>query len=561
MKILNLIVVVFASVFAYSQSETEMPYSFKHSIYNIRNTEVYNGNPLDVNALLVEDAMSGSDFPRAGKLEPVNINLNNSGTWYDLPSGDKLWRLKLKVPNALAVSAYFDDLMIPQGGKLYAYSPDYNEVLEVYTSENNPESGFYATDYVHGDVIVLEYIEPYQMLGAGRISLNGLNGFYTMIEPLRNPLARGDDRAGTCQVDVNCSEGNNWRPEIDGVVRITVLTGGDTGFCSGSLVNNTAEDCTPYVLSAHHCATDDNNINASAADFAQWIFRFNFQRSSCGVSVISGSYSKVGCAKIANSTNNGGILGSDYLLVELSELLDESKMPYFNGWDASGLGSSSGVQIHHPAGDEKKISTYNQNLTTSNWPTSPSGSHWRVKWIATPNGHGISEGGSSGSPIFNAEKLIIGQLSGGQSECADVNPNGQTLPDLCGKMSYNWTGNANVDLIGPYLDPIGNGTTKVMQGNYYLCSQGNGTVNGINDYSDLENLVLFPNPSKNTFALKLNTADLLDVKIFNQIGQEVVSFTAYEVGDPINISYLSGGIYYVKVGNNGIWRTEKMIVL
>lgn len=560
MKLLNLIVALLLSVSVFSQNGVEVPYSAAHLIYNIQSTDVYYGKSLDVNALLTEDAMSGSDFPRAGKLEQVNLNLSNSGTWFDLPSGDKLWRLKLKVPNALAVSAYFDKFMIPQGGKLYVYSPGYEEVQKVHTSDNNSESGYYATDYVHGEVIILEYIEPYNMSGIGQISLNGLNGFYTMITPLRENTVLNDDRSGTCQVDVSCSEGNNWRPEIDGVVRITVLSGGDTGFCSGSLVNNTAEDCTPYVLSAHHCATDANNVNASTAEFAQWVFRFNYQRSSCGPSLIFGSYSKVGCTKIANSTNNGGILGSDYLLIELSELLDENQTPYFNGWDATGAGSSSGVAIHHPAGDEKKISTYDEALTSSNWSTSPNGSHWRIKWIATPNGHGISEGGSSGSPIFNSDQLIVGQLSGGMSECADVNPNGQTLPDLYGKMSYNWSGNGNVQLIGSHLDPLGNGATKIMQGNYYLCSQGNGIVNGINDYSDLDNLTLYPNPSKNTFAIKIETTDQLDVKIYNQLGEEVVSFKSYEIGTPINISYLSEGLYYVKTGSNGIWRTEKLIV-
>ena len=560
MKQITFTLIFFCFSIAVAQSNIEKPYSFTNDVYNISGTEVFEGTPLDVNSLLQEDQNSSSNFPRAGVIQDVDLNIYNSGTWYDLPNGNKLWRLKVKVPNALAVSVYFNEFVIPDGGKLFAFAPRYNEVLLPYTKESNPEKGFYATDYVHGEVMILEYFEPKEIAGMTKISIHGLNGFYDMIPPLPNDRLDEGDRAGTCQVDVNCSEGDDWRRQRDGVVRITVTSNGNTGFCSGSLVNNTAEDCTPYILSAHHCATDDNDINATPSDFAQWVFRFNFQHKNCTSQLIIGSYSRTGSVKIANSTNNGGILGSDYLLLELTEDLDESKTPYFNGWDATGAGGNSGVAIHHPAGDEKKISTYDEALTSSNWSTSPGGSHWRVKWIGTANGHGVSEGGSSGSPIFNEDGLVVGQLSGGMSECEDINPNGQTLPDLYGKMSYNWTGQANVQFIGIHLDPVGNGSTKVMGGNYYLCSLGDGTVNGITEQKQLEGVKLFPNPASKELYISLETTENLDVEIYNHLGEEIVKFKGYLVNDPINISYLSSGIYFVKVGENGVYKTEKLIV-
>jgi len=543
-----------------SQSQDVSPYTLNNSLYAIESTDIFVEDSLDIPALRTEDMLSESNFPRAGVIAEVNLNLNNAGTWFDLPNGDKLWRLILKVPNALAVSAYFSEFTIPFGATLHAYSPNYVEILPTYTTESNSERGAYATDYVRGEVMILEYFEPKGTLGSANVAISGLNGFYKMIPTLEEERFEENDRAGTCQVNVNCSEGDDWRRQIDGVVRITVTSNGDTGFCSGSLVNNTAEDCKPYILSAHHCATDGNLINATTADFQQWVFRFNYQHRSCTSPLIIGSYSKTGCVKLANSTNNGGILGSDYLLVELTEALDESKTPYFNGWDASSSASDSGVSIHHPAGDEKKISTYDQTLTSSNWSTSPNGSHWRVKWIATANGHGVSEGGSSGSPIFNEEKLIVGQLSGGLSECADVNPNGQTLPDLFGKMSYNWSGSANVQLISTFLDPVGNGTTKVMEGNYYLCSQGAGTVNSITEHKELESVSLYPNPAQKQFSIDLKTTEEIDVIIYDQVGKEVVRFNNYMVNSPINISYLSTGLYYVKVGKNEIFKTKKLVV-
>ena len=563
MKQLAISFLISCSFLAEAQSVIENPYSYDNTVYNISATDLFEGSPLDVNALTAEDQNSNSNFPRAGVIEDVDLNIYNSGTWFDLPNGDKIWRLKMRVQNALAVSVYFNEFRIPEGGKLFAYSPNYVEVLDPFTTENNPDGSYYATDYVHGEVIILECFEPKAVMGQTNISIHGLSGFYQMIPPLVKERAEGEDRAGTCQVDVNCSEGDDWRRQRDGVVRISVRSNGNVGWCTGSLVNNTAEDCTPYILSAHHCATDDNDINATPSDFQQWIFRFNFQHKNCTSQLVLGSYSRTGSVKIANSTNNGGILGSDYLLVELTEDLDESKTPYFNGWDASGAGSESGVSIHHPAGDEKKISTYTEALESSFWSNTPTpnGSHWKVKWIETANGWGVSEGGSSGSPIFNADGLIVGQLSGGMSECADVNPNGQTLPDLYGKMSFNWSDvSTNVQQIGPFLDPVGNGTTKVMGGNYYLCSLGDGTVNSITEHDQLEGVRLFPNPANNEVSISLETTDVLSVIIYNQVGKEMVRFDKYEVNEPINITYLSAGIYFVKVGQNGIFTTEKLII-
>ncbi len=557
-KVLSL----FLTVTLFGQNDrSEVPYSGDNKVFNIEYTDVFEGDSLDVNFLLNEDANSESDFPRAGVVESVELNLNNSGTWFDLDNGDKLWRLILKVPNALAVSAYFDQFLIPQGGKFFVYSPDYREILATITSEDNPQSGFYATDYIHGESLVLEYLEPRKMLGVGKISIHGLNGFYNMIRPLSSQSNTYADRAGTCQVDVVCPEGDNWRPQIDGVVRLTLLNNGNTGFCSGSLVNNTAEDCTPYILSAHHCAIDDNDMNSSAADMNQWFFRFGYQNKNCGANFAPGGFSMVGCSKKARSTNNDGIEASDYILLELNDFIDESETPYFNGWDATGSGSSSGVAVHHPAGDEKKISTYNTSLKSDNWAGTPAGTHWEVRWIGTPNGHGINEGGSSGSPIFNSSGLILGQLSGGQSECNDVSPGGQNRPDLYGKMSYNWSGASNVESLKAFLDPLGNGTTKVMQGNYYLCSLGDGMVNGIEDFSQLDKMKVYPNPATDQFRIELDDVSGLEVIIYNQIGEEVVRFSNYETGVPINISYLPEGIYYVKAGENNIFRTQKLIVL
>ncbi|MFD1551091.1 hypothetical protein DNU06_04170 [Putridiphycobacter roseus] len=555
MKFTILLLLLFLYGQGFAQINELRPYSLVENVYNIEQTNVYITTPLMVEKRLAEDALNSIGMDRAGIVKTTDLNLSNSGTWFDLPNGDKLWRLKMTVPNALAVNLYFNEFSIPPGAYLFAYSKNYQEILDVFTSENNPESGYYATEYVVGESIYLEYYEPKSVKGACKLNVEGVNGFYTMIEPLR---PEGDERAGSCQIDVNCSEGDDWVPQKDAVVKLIVKNNGATGFCSGALLNNTAEDCTPYILSAHHCATDDNDNGASAADFNQWVFVFRHQKEFCGSGFAHDYYSQVGATKLVNSHTDGGILGSDYILLELNDMVDETKAPYFAGWDANNVTSNSGVGIHHPGGDYKKINTYQTALTSSKWTTSPNGTHWRVYWVATANGHGINEGGSSGSPLYNAEGLVIGQLSGGLSECNDVTAGGQTQPDLYGKMSYNWVGSGNIQSLKSYLDPIGNGTTKTMHGNYYLCSQGSGTVNGVEDINALEMLQLFPNPSVNYFQVKGEYAQL-NLVVYNQMGEVVVQEINITNQELVDISHLSKGIYFVQMRENGFQTTKRIV--
>ena len=67
-------------------------------------------------------------------------------------------------------------------------------------------------------------------------------------------------------------------------------------------------------------------------------------------------------------------------------------------------------------GVQKNIN-FNSNLSSTNYNGGAFNAHWEVYWDPTTNGHGVTEGGSSGSPIFNQDKRIVGQLSGGSSIC------------------------------------------------------------------------------------------------------------------------------------------------
>jgi hypothetical protein len=144
-------------------------------------------------------------------------------------------------------------------------------------------------------------------------------------------------------------------------------------------------------------------------------------------------------------------------------MIPEAYDVYYNGWDRRDTPASSGVGIHHPNGDYMKISTYGTSAKEMTFQstefTGTKSAHWNVTFQETTNGHSVTAEGSSGSPLYNENKLVVGTLTGGSSSCSA--PGGL---NLYGKMSYHWdhykADSAHMDI---WLDPIGSGV-KTLAG-------------------------------------------------------------------------------------------------
>ena len=216
----------------------------------------------------------------------------------------------------------------------------------------------------------------------------------------------------------------------------------------------------PYILSAFHCI--DLDIPVTEKNLNKYTFYFHFEHTGCENNSSIASYRTItGCKKIAGIPLDGG---SDGLLLLLNQTIPEHYNAYYNGWDRSNTAAQSGVGIHHPSGDYMKISTFNKVARTSTWygidniKGAPN-AHWNVVFEQTANGHAVTEGGSSGSPLFNQNKQIVGTLSGGSSSCEK--PNGA---NTYGKLYYHWDQYPNKDntsRMDIYLDPNHTGKTQL----------------------------------------------------------------------------------------------------
>ena len=376
---------------------------------------------VDKEMLLAEDKIEmAKDVPyRFGTPFEVQYNLDNSGVWEDV-AGGRLWRLSIKSEDAYSINLLYDRYVLPEGAELFVYDQEMETVLGAFTSANNKIHETFSTSPTKGDVTILEYFEPGNAAFPGEIQINRVVHAYRDI--FFNE-SRGYGDSGSCNNNVNCPEFDDWQNEIRAAAMI--LSSGGSRLCSGSLINNVRQDMTQYFLTANHCLGGESS----------WIFMFNYQSAGCS-NQDGPTYQTVqGSTLLANSS------ASDFGLVRLTETIPESYDVNYAGWSAENTPPLNPVGIHHPSGDIKKI-TFDYDTGISDGWSGNDGSHWRVAdWE-----DGTTEPGSSGSPLYDANHRIVGQLHGGEAYCA------YNVNDYYGKVSTSW-GYGLKD----YLDPDNTG--------------------------------------------------------------------------------------------------------
>ncbi|MDX2474810.1 MAG: FlgD immunoglobulin-like domain containing protein [Candidatus Krumholzibacteria bacterium] len=394
--------------------------------------------PVDVAAALAEDSIrERNDLPpRFAIGESTWLSPEDSGTWENLDQRHQMWRMRISSPGALSLNLGFTGFELPKGARLSIYPVDVTDVEDyrgvlTFTNADNEDHGQLWTPVILADDVVLELVLPVSERQNYRLELTAINKGYRYFG--ENLAELGYDKAGTCNIDVVCPEGDDWRAEINSV---GVISTGGTTFCTGSMLNNTAGDGTPYFLTANHCGISGSNA-------ASLVVYWNFQSVNCG-DQSGGVLNQF----LTGSTFLASSAASDFTLVEMNDPVDPAHEVSFAGWDKTSVDPTSATAIHHPATDEKSISfEYDPTSTTTYLGSAVpgDGSHIRVTdWDV-----GTTEPGSSGSPLFDQNHRVVGQLHGGYAAC------GNDLSDWYGRLSVSWP------QIAQYLDPLSTGQDNI----------------------------------------------------------------------------------------------------
>jgi len=307
-------------------------------------------------------------------------------------TGDRVWRTTIVSDTAHSLGVTFQGFHIPAGGELYLIGA--NKTRGAFTSINNPqtEDGYVTTFPIEGNFLILEYYQPALIKALPSLDIVMVAHGYKSFAPLCF------DCSGDCNINVRCDDGQ-FANEIRSVGMLLSSRGGR--FCSGSLINNADSNGDQLFLTAQHCSAGTSDL-----------VMFLYQSDVCSPSrngptdFIAG-----GLQRLAFNQH------SDFLILRITEPIPAEWNVYLSGVSGENVAPSSMVGIHHPSGDVKKICYADKPGTPARWlNTEPGLWHWRISFWDD----GTTEPGSSGSPLFDQNRRIVGQLHGGTASCTDI---------------------------------------------------------------------------------------------------------------------------------------------
>lgn len=357
----------------------------------------------------------------------------DDGSWTTLPDGRQVWRLTIHSEQAAGLRVEFQDFSVG-AGKVWIHSGETGgDVDGPYTDQGLYGNGDFWSGTVRGDNLVVEY-EPEpgrDAQGAPPFRIRRIAHEVDSIVPAATAalsprrqiavaavgpasssaigVATGDP-AASCNLDPNCYP--EWHDSMNSVAHIVFeeTEGDQTGTfaCSASLVATRNASFKPYLLTAGHC------IHSEEAARSLQTF-WTYQTSACNASPPAGK----GALK---SSNGGHLLASgalnqgDFSLVLLP---DVPAGVVFAGWDTTdpALGQSL-VGIHHPMGSYKRIS-FGHRVVSADVNIDGYALDGDL-YTTVLFDNGITQPGSSGSPLFSSPGIVVGMLTYGPEAPGEV---------------------------------------------------------------------------------------------------------------------------------------------
>ena len=364
----------------------------------------------------------------------VEVSPADVGSVTDIGNGRIAWRFRIESRNAVNINIG-THWKVPPSTVMYMLDQFGDSPYRAITAADNNRNDQFWTPPIDGPVMEL-YVElktsEWRAFVEG-FRLMQVNLGFTSVDKLDDvPTAR----SAACHIDVECPEADPWRFHVSSVGRYSASTPGGTFLCSGALINNTAEDGRPLFYTANHCPATQG-----APTMVIW---WNYENSTCRPPGSAAS-AQNGNGSTSQFSSGATLLmtysPADTTLVELNSTPPSFFQLNYIGWNRSGVGTVSGFGIHHPSGQEKRISLENDFAPRT-------GNFYVVDYD-----EGGVQGGSSGSPYFDENGLAVGTACCVNTLTPCSSPAQVTS---YGAISSAWTGGGTPSSrLSDHLDPLG----------------------------------------------------------------------------------------------------------
>jgi len=556
MKYIRLVILLLG-LFATSLASSQIrhggtPYFLQSSILRAASgTPFIEMPPFDLDSIIREDSINEGNMRGSYRFAHkfyTNIDIND-GVKSVLPDGTTVKQIGIRSAGAYSINLLLRDFEIPTGGKLFVFSADHSHLVGSFDYRNNSTGKMLPIQPVAGEAIIVEYSEPADVPFSGHFIISEVNHDYRDVlgvEPKADIV-----RDFACMPDVLCSDA-----ATEAIRSTVLLIINGTNMCTGSLLNNTSGDGKPYLLTAVHCFVDnysqpfpvdkDSYVNKAGTIIAF----FNYERPVCDASIkMKGSEEM----SLAGASPCAIVSRKDIALFKLNDFPPDYFNAYYAGWNMNLNGNGNHTNIHHPNGAVKKYGMIDKNITIGTIPNEPTfdysiifdgNSHWMIPgWTI-----GSTYGGSSGSPLFDENQLIIGGLTGGNTDCFGKPPVEGYL-DFFFALGKGWETGDSTNQLKTYLDP---NNTGVMQYGGKDPNQANPVVRLANArYTKGDSLItsVLDSPNKG-YAFGNSNLQTLEFAEEFCIADPVDLFGAYLLIPAMPFDYTSGVTVSVYTGDS-----------
>lgn len=381
---------------------------------------------LRIDSLNESDLRSGYHF--AYKFM-TDYTPGNSGSHFTTADGIRIWRLGIRSSKALSLNILFSEFELPEGASLFIYNADQSQVLGSFNYLNNSEKGILPVRPVQGDELIIEYQEPANVTFRGRLKVGEVNHGYRDFKAYKEP--QPDQPLFYCMNSVACYQENGINVYDNSSRSVVLLIINGEVACTGTLLNNTSGDKKPYLLTASHCLNKNFTINNPDYEeiAGSIICFFNYSSPLCNTAMRGTEEMSV-----ASAHHRAVNEQTDMALLELQETPPPYYQPFYSGWNAKDVGNAPYAGIHHPMASVKRINLYDKTPTLDKFFSNSfnfiKDGFWHIdRWLS-----GATAGGSSGSPLFDANNRVIGALTGGDPSASCYKP----IDDYYYAISKSW---------------------------------------------------------------------------------------------------------------------------
>jgi lysyl endopeptidase len=452
----------------------------------------------NVESLLAEDATQVEDRSvpyRFAYAQPVAWTMENSGSWFNLQNGDRLWMLGISYEGAQSMAVTFGNLRFPQGGKLYVYSEDRTDYLGPLTDEDNRDTEL-GLPHVKGQKIFLEYYEPRAYRGEGSLLVNFVSGSYRNWQSEVLPIH-------ACAQWLSNAEGS-FQNMRTGASVMRVLVDHGQRYATAVLINNTLNNADPLVIVP-------TQLLSSGPE--SMVFQFGLNDLQC-LSELSNCELKSICgADVVSVDETTGLA-----LLRMHKTPPSEWDAYYAGWSLNNSEESVRHCIQHPKGLAKSYSRYEGGFMPL---IQGSESYIGLGGI----GIGQTDGGSVGSPLLDHDHNVVGIFTGGNSRCSMAGG-----IDRFVLMEDAWM------TFRQYLDPLQSSADRIP---------GMESPQAEVQLENESDLFLYPNPASHVVQIAGNSdLNVLAMEVYDAMGRLHMNLPNTSM---LDVSSLNEGVYAVKI--------------